>query len=228
MDTRGKCRPLFKFIFSQRPFLAVLDIPKLLSKAAVPVFILVEGVCIRPHVTASRGRRKAAPRGEGGGQDRAGRVRCSPAAEPVHFREDLTPQHQKCRLAFTCKEAGTAPPGAGSPSRASPRPKPPPTSLSPPPLGGRVVRVTREKKPPGQFNRKGGDSPDLRKPPPPPYASSRAQVTDRRKMESGRPRQWCFEYQPLDSAHPSISETEHPPFTVEEIEAQRDWVTRTG
>lgn len=46
---------------------------------------------------------------------------------------------------------------------------------------------------------------DLRKAPPPPYTSSRAQVTDRRKMESGRPRQWCSEYQPLDSAHPDIS-----------------------
>ena len=100
MDTRGKCRPLFKFIFSQRPFLAALDIPKLLSKAAVPVFILVKGVCTRPHVTASRGRRRAAPRGVGrwAGPGRPGPLQPSRRASPFPGGPDTTASKVSPRL----------------------------------------------------------------------------------------------------------------------------------
>lgn len=199
--------------------MATVDIPKPFSKAAVPVFIPIRGTGTQPRATTSRGRRRAAPRGAGRGETAwPGRVRCSPAAEPVPFWEALTAPHQKCRLAFTCKAAWDRTSGSW-PAAPGPRPNPPPTSLSPA-ASWREERAgaSGEEKPRGQFSHKGGHCPDPRKAPPRLHLREGAgdPPEENGKWEA---RAMAFCVPAASKLYPSwhLHAIEHPPFTVEEI-----------
>lgn len=172
---------------SQRPFLVTLDITKLLPDSCTSSHPPLKA-CVPRRATAQRRSQGASPPAEGAegprpdasGRREAGgwRVRCSPAAEAAHFRED---QYQKCRLSFPYEATRCSVSGNWL-AIPRPRPKPPPTARFPPPPGGRPGRRDS-----GLIQSEGGDRPDPRRllprltPPPPPSGAGAG-----RPKESGK------------------------------------------
>lgn len=151
---------------------------------------------LRERFGQQRAREDHAP-GRGAGSERPARpgsLQLGHRGRPLPGGPD-TPASKASPRFYLLYAPGAAPRGAGLWPRSLVRSPLPPRGLRPFQEG-----VERGR---GQFNQKGGDSPDLRKEPPPPSTPSRAQVSDRpRKMETRRPRQRCLRTSGPWTPHP--------------------------